>query len=54
MKSEIFTPSIIAALTSLIISVITLFQFFRSQSNLQKQFDRNLNRNLTSNYMIYV
>lgn len=48
MKSEIFTPSIIAALTSLIISVITLFQFFRSQSNLQKQFDRNLNRNLTS------
>ena len=48
MKSEIFTPSLIAALTSLIISVITLFQFFRSQSNLQKQFDRNLNRNLTS------
>lgn len=48
MKSEILTPSIIAALTSLIISVITLFQFFRSQSSLQKQFDRNLNRNLTS------
>lgn len=37
---EIVTPSIIAALTSLVISIITLFQFFRSQKLQQKQFDK--------------
>lgn len=46
--NEIITPSIIAALTSLIISIITLFQFFRSQKLQQKQFDKNLSRGLTS------
>lgn len=45
---EIITPSIIAALTSLVISIITLFQFFRSQRLQQKQFDKNLSRGLTS------
>ena len=46
--NERITPSIIAALTSLIISIITLFQFFRSQKLQQKQFDKNLSRGLTS------
>ena len=46
--NELITPSIIAALTSLIISIITLFQFFRSQKLQQKQFDKNLSRGLTS------
>ena len=46
--NEIITPSIIAALTSLIISIITLFQFFRSQKLQQKQFDKNMSRGLTS------
>lgn len=46
--NEIITPSIIAALISLIISIITLFQFFRSQKLQQKQFDKNLSRGLTS------
>jgi len=45
---EIITPSIIAALTSLVISLITLYQFFRSQQIQQTQFDKNLNRGLTS------
>lgn len=45
---EFFTPSIIAAGTSLIISLITLYQFFRSQDNQKKQFEKGLNRNLTS------
>ena len=46
--NEIITPSIIAALTSLIISIITLFQFFRSQKLQQNLFDKNLSRGLTS------
>lgn len=46
--NEIITPSIIAALTSLVISIVTLFQFFRSQKLQQKQFDKNLSRGLTS------
>ena len=46
--NEIITPSIIAALTSLIISIITLFQFFRSQKLQQKHFDKKLSRGLTS------
>lgn len=45
---KIITPSIVAALTSLVISIITLFQFFRSQKLQQRQFDKNLSRNLTS------
>lgn len=46
--SEYLTPSIVAALTSLIISLITLFQFFKNQRFQQKQFEKNLNRNLTN------
>lgn len=46
--NEFFTPSIIAALTSLILSIITLFQFYRSQNFQQKQFNKTLNRNLTT------
>lgn len=45
---EFFTPSIIAALTALILSLITLFQFFKNQRFQQKQFDKLNNRNLTT------
>lgn len=46
--NDFFTPSIIAALTSLMLSIITLFQFYRSQNFQQKQFNKTLNRNLTT------
>lgn len=45
---EYLTPSIIAALTALILSIITLFQFFKNQRFQQKQFDKLNNRNLTT------
>ena len=45
---EYYTPSIITALTALILSIITLFQFFKNQRFQQKQFDKLNNRNLTS------
>lgn len=45
---EFITPSIVAALTSLIISLITLYQFFRSQESQRKQFEKSLDRNFTS------
>ncbi|WP_237275666.1 hypothetical protein [Tenacibaculum ovolyticum] len=46
--SEFFTPSIIASITALCVSLITLFQFFKNQRFQQKQFDKNLNRSLTT------
>lgn len=46
--SDFFTPSIIAALTSLVLSILTLFQFYRNQIFQQKQFNKTLNRNLTT------
>lgn len=46
--NEFLTPSIIAALASLIISIITLYQFFRNQRFQQDQFNKTLNRNLTT------
>jgi len=46
--SEFFTPSIIAALTALVLSLITLLQFFKNQRFQQKQFDKSNNRNLTT------
>lgn len=45
---DILTPSLIAALTSLVISVITLYQFFRTQRFQQQQFNKTLDRNLTT------
>jgi hypothetical protein len=46
--SEFFTPSIIASITALCVSFITLFQYFKNQRFQQKQFDINLNRSLTT------
>lgn len=46
--ADFFTPSIIASFTALCVSFITLFQFFKNQRFQQKQFDKNLNRSLTT------
>ena len=46
--ADFFTPSIIASLTALCVSFITLFQYFKNQRFQQKQFDKNLNRSLTT------
>jgi len=43
-----FTPSIIASFTAIIISLITLFQFFKNQNYQKKQFNDNINRGLTT------
>lgn len=45
---EQLTPSFITALTSLTISIITLYQFLRNQRFLKSQFDKNLERALTT------
>lgn len=45
--TEFLTPSIVTALTALIISLLTLFQFFRNQNNQQDQFSKTINRDLT-------
>jgi len=45
---DILTPPLIAALTSLVISIITLYQFFRTQRFQQQQFNKTLDRNLTT------
>jgi hypothetical protein len=45
---EFLTPSVIAALTALVLSLITLFQFFKNQRFQQNQFDKLNNRNLTT------
>ena len=45
---DFFSPSIIAAVTALILSLITLFQFFKNQRFQQKQFEKLSNRNLTT------
>lgn len=46
--SEFFTPSIITALTALVLSLITLFQFFKNLRFQQEQFSKTNNRELTS------
>jgi hypothetical protein len=46
--ADFFTPSIIASITALCVSFITLFQYFKNQRFQQKQFDKNLNRSLTT------
>ncbi len=45
---DFLNPSIIAALTALVLSLITLFQFFKNQRFQQRQFERLNNRNLTN------
>lgn len=45
---EIFTPPIITSLTALVLSIVTLFQFFKNLRFQQKQFDILNNRNLTT------
>ncbi|WES96540.1 hypothetical protein P2W68_17040 [Chryseobacterium arthrosphaerae] len=45
---KFFTPSIIAAGVSLVISFITLYQFFRNQRFQQYQFNKTLERSLTT------
>lgn len=42
------SPAVIAAFTSLAISLLTLFQFFRNQRFQQEQFDKLHNRNFTT------
>lgn len=46
--NDFFTPSLVTAMTSLIISLVALFQFYRSQNFQQKQFNKTINRNLTN------
>lgn len=46
--SEIVLPAVIAAITSLLICIITVFQFFRQQRLLVEQFEKGQNRSLTS------
>lgn len=46
--NDFFTPSLVTAMTSLIISLVALFQFYRSQNFQQKQFNKTINRNLTT------
>lgn len=45
---DILSPSLIASLTSLVISVITLYQFFKNQRFQQQQFNKTLDRSLTT------
>jgi len=45
---DILSPSLIASLTSLVISVITLYQFFKNQGFQQQQFNKSLDRSLTT------
>ena len=46
--SDFFTPSLVTAITSLVISLVALFQFYRNQNFQQKQFNKTINRNLTT------
>lgn len=46
--NDFFTPSLVTAMTSLIISLVALFQFYKSQNFQQKQFNKSINRNLTT------
>lgn len=44
----LLSPAIIASLTSLVISFITLFQFFKNQRSQQEQFNKAQDRALTN------
>jgi hypothetical protein len=46
--NDFFTPALVTAMTSLIISLVALFQFYRNQNFQQKQFNKTINRNLTT------
>mgnify|MGYP000993644402 FL=1 len=46
--TDFFTPSLVTAITSLVISLVALFQFYRNQNFQQKQFYKTINRNLTT------
>lgn len=46
--TDFFTPSIVTAITSLVISLVALFQFYRNQNFQQKQFNKTINRSLTT------
>lgn len=45
---DILSPSLFASLTSLVISVITLYRFFKNQRFQQQQFNKTLDRSLTN------
>lgn len=46
--TDFFTPSLVTSITSLVISLVALFQFYRNQNFQQKQFNKTINRNLTT------
>jgi len=46
--TDFFTPSLVTAITSLVISLVALFQFYRNQNFQHKQFNKTINRNLTT------
>ena len=46
--TDFFTPYLVTAITSLVISLVALFQFYRNQNFQQKQFNKTINRNLTT------
>ena len=46
--ADFFTPSLITSVTSLIISLVALVQFYKNQNFQQKQFNKTINRNLTT------
>lgn len=46
--TDFFTPSLVTAITSLVISLVALFQFYRNQNFQQKKFNKTINRNLTT------
>ena len=45
---EIIIPALVAAFTSIIISLIALYQFLKSQNNQRYQFEKLLNRDFTT------
>jgi len=46
--ANFLTPSLITALTSLIISLVALYQFYKNQKFQKDQFNKTINRNLTT------
>lgn len=46
--SDFFSPSLVTAITSLVISLVAFFQFYKNQNFQQKQFNKTINRNLTT------
>lgn len=46
--TDFFTPSLVTAITSLVISLVALFQFYRNQNFEHKKFNKTINRNLTT------